>query len=239
MGRTMRPRAAVAALLAVVLAGCGGTTRSATAPAVEAKPAKPGCDGTIKGYRTRGEALRGDVNGDDSADRVTLRADRRRPPACRRVVVVETGSKTIATAVRPLPWPGTAPRLLLLAEIDGRSGVEPVVTLSPANVYRPGAVFAARHGRLVRLRLSGGNLFPLADEFPASTDCAGEPGRIEVITSQVAQDDSYWDVERSVYRARGRRFKRLRTERFRAPVGSEVTGESFRSCQARSITSTE
>jgi hypothetical protein len=64
-------------------------------------------------------------------------------------------------------------------------------------------------------------------------------GEIEVITSQVAEDDSFWDVTRSLDRARGRRFRRQSTERFQAPVGSQVTGESFRSCQARSITSTE
>ncbi len=198
-----------------------------------ASPA-PGCDGDLTGYRVKGKALHGDVDGDGRADRVTLRVDRRRPRACRHVVVV----KRISAPVRPLAWPGTAPRLLLLAEIDGRAGVEPVVTMSPANVYRPGAVFAVRRDRLVRLRLGRGNLFPLDDEFPSSTDCTGE-GEIEVITSQVAEDDSFWDVTRSLYRARGRRFRRLSTERFRAPVGSEVTGESFRSCQARSITSTE
>lgn len=215
MGRTMLLVAAAALVLA-------------------ASPATQGCDGDLAGYHVKGKALHGDVDGDGSADRVTLRVDRRRPRACRHVVVV----RSISAPVKPLPWPGTRPRLLLLAEIDGRDGVEPVVTLSPANVYRPGAVFAARNGRLVRLRLGRSNLFPLDDEFPASTDCAGH-GRIEVITSQPAADDSYWDVKRSVYRARGRRFRRLSTERFRAPVGSDVTGESFRSCQARSITSTE
>jgi hypothetical protein len=199
----------------------------------------PRCDGELAGYRVKGEALRGDVDGDGRADRVTLRVDRRRPRACRHVVVVRTGSKRIAAPVRPLPWPGTAPRLLLLAAIDSRAGVEPVVTLSPANVYRPGAVFAVRRDKLVRLRLGRSNLFPLADEFPASTDCTAEPGRLEVITSQVAEDDSFWDVKRSLYRSRGRRFRRLSTERFRTPVGSDVVGESFRSCQARSITSTE
>ena len=234
MGRTMRAWPAVALLLAA----CGGAAPVAT----EQAPAEPACDGELAGYRVKGKPLKGDVDGDGKADRVTLRVDRSRPRACRRVVVVEGASKMIAAPVAPLPWPGTAPRLLLLAEIDGRAGVEPVVTLSPANVYRPGAVFAARDGRLVRLRLAGrrpANLFPLDDEFPASVDCTGEPGRIEVITSEVAEDDSFWDVKRSIHRARGRRFKRLSTERFRAPVGSEVTGESFRSCQARSITSTE
>jgi hypothetical protein len=204
-----------------------------------ATEAPPRCDGDLGGYRVKGKALHGDVDGDGRADRVTLRVDRRRPRACRHVLVVKTGSDRIAAPVRPLPWPGTAPRLLLLAEIDGRAGVEPVVTLSPAAVYRPGAVFAARRARLVRLRLGRGNLFPLDDEFPAGTDCTGERGRIEVITSEVAEDDSYWDVKRSLYRARGRRFRRLSSERFRVPVGTEVTGEAFRSCQARSITSTE
>ena len=60
-----------------------------------------------------------------------------------------------------------------------------------------------------------------------------------MITGQVAADDSFWDLTRTRYRARDRRFRRLSSERFQAPVGSDVTGESFRSCQARSITSTE
>jgi hypothetical protein len=206
----------------------------AVAAALLAASPAPRCDGDLAGYSVKGKTLHGDVDGDGRADRVTLRVDRRRPRACRHVVVV----RRMAAPVRPLAWPGTRPRLLLLAEIDGRAGVEPVVTLSPANVYRPGAVYAFRRGSLVRLRLGRGNLFPLDDEFPTETDCRGD-GEIEVVTSQVAKDDSFWDVTRSRYRARGRRFRRLSSERFRAPVGSEVTGESFRSCQARSITSTE
>ena len=201
----------------------------AVAAALLAASPAPRCDGDLEGYRVKGKALHGDVDGDGKADRVTLRVDRRRPRACRHVVVV----RKLVAPVRPLAWPGTAPRLLLLAEIDGRAGVEPVVTLSPANVYRPGAVFAARAGKLVRLRLGRGNLFPLDDEFPTETDCTPEPGEIEVITSQVAADDSFWDVTRSRYRARGRRFRRVSRERFQAPVGPELTGEAFRSCSSR------
>lgn len=48
----------------------------------------------------------------------------------------------------------------------------------------PGTAFAARGGKLVRLRLGRGSLVPLDDEFPTETDCAGEPGEIEVITSE-------------------------------------------------------
>jgi hypothetical protein len=205
---------------------------AAAAVVLVATPA-PSCDGDLAGYRVKGKAISGDVDGDGRSDRVTLRVDRRRPRACRHVVVVKSGSERLVAPVKPLPWFGTAPRLLLLAEIDRRAGVEPVVTLSPANVYRPGAVFAVRGGKLVRLRLGRSNRFPLDDEFPTSTDCTSEPGRIEVITSQVAEDDSYWDVKRSLYEARGRRFRRISTERFQASVGSEVVGESFRSCRRR------
>jgi len=201
----------------------------AVAAALLAASPAPRCDGELAGYHVKGKALHGDVDGDGRTDRVTLRVDRRRPRACRHVVV----ARRIAAPVRPLPWPGTAPRLLLLAEIDGRAGVEPVVTLSPANVYRPGAVFAARRGKLVRLRLGRGHLFPLDDEFPTETDCTGDPGEIEVITSQVAEDDSYWDVTRSRYRSRGRRFRRVSREHFQSPVGTELTGKAFRSCSSR------
>ena len=201
----------------------------AVAAALLAASPAPSCDGELGGYRVKGKALHGDVDGDGKTDRVTLRVDRRRPRACRHVVV----ARKLAAPVRPLPWPGTAPRLLLLAEIDGHAGVEPVVTLSPANVYRPGAVFAARGGELVRLRLGRGNLFPLDDEFPTGSDCTAEPGEIEVITSEVAEDDSYWDVTRSRYRARGRRFRRVSREHFQSPVGTELTGKAFRSCSSR------
>ena len=134
----------------------------AVAAALLAASPAPRCDGELAGYHVKGKALHGDVDGDGRTDRVTLRVDRRRPRACRHVVVV----RKIAAPVKPLPWPGTAPRLLLLAEIDGRAGVEPVVTLSPANVYRPGAVFAARGDELVRLRLGARQPLPARRRVP-------------------------------------------------------------------------
>jgi predicted small lipoprotein YifL len=228
----MRSPAAAAALVAVALAGCGEsgpTSAPKTDPAVEAAPA---CDGELDGYRVKGRALAGDVDGDGASDRVTLRADRERPRACRRLLVAELGGRTLAAAVRPLPWPGTNPRLLLLAEIDGRAGAEPVVTLSPAAVYRPGAVFAVRGRKLARLRLGNSNLFPLDDEFPADSDCAGEPGTIVVTTGAVGDPDTHFDAKRSVYRARGARFERLRTERLRVDARTQIGGDPFRSCSS-------
>jgi hypothetical protein len=248
MGRTMRPWAAVAVLLAVVVVGCGGSGTTGAPVPLDTKPAGRACGSATQrlatSYRSNGQALRGDVNGDGSADRVTLRADRKRPPACRYALVAELRPGIAVVApVKPLPWPGTSPRLLLLAEIDGRAGLEPVVTLSPAAAYRPGAVFTMRNGKLARLQLEGArpaNLFPLYDEFPSGVDCTGERGAIVGTFGNLAQPDSHWDIKRSVYRADGVRFELLRTERFRVKVGPEaaqrwpeVGGDAFRSCPER------
>jgi hypothetical protein len=229
----MGPHWAVTAVLAAgLIAGCGDAGTTAVVAAEE--PARHSCDGSLDGYRVKGRALRGDVDGDGRLDRVTVRVDRERPRACRHVVVAELGGgRSVVAPVKPLPWFGTDPRLLLLAEIDGRRGVEAVVSMSPAAVYRPGRVFTVRDGELVRMRLAGTDLFPLHDEFPAGTDCADEPGQIVVTTGEVGRPDSHYDVERSVYEARGARFQRLRTERFRVEVDREERGAPFRSCRLK------
>jgi hypothetical protein len=224
----MRSWAAAAVLAAVVLGGCGDAGTTAVAPA-EA----PRCDGSVDGYRVKGRALRGDVDGDGRQDRVTVRVDRERPRSCRHVVVAELRGDAIVAPVKPLPWYGTDPRLLLLAEIDGRPGLETVVSMSPAAVYRPGRVFAIRDGELETMRLAGTGLFPLDDEFPSGTDCAGEPGRIVVTTGAVGHPDSHYDVRRSVYEAHGTRFERRTTERFEVQVGTEERGAPFRSCRLK------
>lgn len=224
---------AAALVVAIAFAACGDTAPATTAAA----PAKPACDDDASAYRVEGRPLRGDVDADGRTDRVTLRVDRGRPPRCRHLLAVELAAgDTVTAAVRPLPWPGTRPRLLLLAQIDGRGGVEPVVSLSPAAVYRPGAVFTLRRGRLAPMRVQGlrpANLFPLDDEFPADVDCAPERGTIAITLGEVGEPDSHRDIERSTYRARRLRFRRIATERFQVEVGTEVGGAPFRSCEGR------
>ena len=203
-----------------------------------------GADATT--YRTKGKALIGDVDADGAGDRVTLRLDAKRPARCRHVVVVQLeGGATAVATVPPLGWPGGNPQLLLLAEIDGRPGLEPVVTLSPANVYRPGLVFTLSRGRLLLMRLEQATApehFPLYDEFPAGVDCAGRPGTLVVTRSAIAEGgDRFWDVTRSFYRSAAKaRFVFVRTERFLVDVGDEaaarwpeVRGDPFLRCASR------
>jgi hypothetical protein len=224
----MRCSAAAAVLAAAVLTGCGDAGTTAVVPAEQAAAR---CDGSTDGYRVKGHALRGDVDGDGTADRVTLRVDRKRTRACRHVVAAQIGGETVVAPVKPLPWFGTDPRLLLLAEIDGRPGLETVVSMSPAAVYRPGRVFAIRNGELAMMRLAGSGLFPLDDEFPSGSDCAGEPGRIVVTVGDVGHPDTHYDVERSVYAVDGVRFERLSTERIQVKVGDEARSAPFQSCR--------
>jgi hypothetical protein len=223
----------------IAMLGCRHNDRAPTVIA-------PTCEGSDPAaYRIKGQALVGDVDADGTGDRVTLRVDARRPARCRYVLVAEIAGDTAAVArVLPLPWPGTDPQLLLLAEIDGRPGLEPVIAMSPAAVYRPGAVFALRRGALVRMRLEKASvpeLFPLSDEFPAGVDCAGPPGTIVVTQGRVAdEDDSHYDITRSFYRAAGTRFSLVRDEHFQVGVGDEarqrwpeVRGEPFIRCSDR------
>lgn len=203
------------------------------------------CKGAPATYRIKGKALVGDVDADGTRDRVTLRVDGTRPARCRHVLVLQiAGGRTVVATVPPLPWPGTDPQLLLLVEIDGRPGLEPMITLSPAAVYRPGAVFTLSQGKLLRMRLERApvpELFPFYDEFPAGVDCAGQPGTIVVTQSRIAdEDDGRWDVTRSFYRVAGARFGLVRDEQFQVEVGPEagqrwpeVRGDPFVSCRGR------
>lgn len=199
------------------------------------------------GFRPKGKPLSGDVDGDGTQERISLQVDPKRPESCRYLLLVETASANEMTAlIEPLDWPGTDPHLRLLAQVDGRPGVEQVVAMnSRAAVYRPGVVFTVARGELEALRLPGkyGHLFPFYDEFPAGVDCAGEPGTIVVTWGDLADggtDDSHWDITRIFYRATGALFEAFRHEEHRVEVGPEaqarwpeIRGDPFLSCPNR------
>lgn len=260
--RPTMTKAAVVGLATVLLFGCEDSETAAPVPAPTSSeatseptttlPATPTCSEVSGGdlpdtYRTKGKELVGDVDGDGAKDRVTLRVDKARPADCRYVLVAEIPAGIAVAPVAPLDWPGTNPELVLLAQVDGRQGLEPAVALSPMNVYEPGAVFTMRDGALERVRLRGsyGDLFPFDDEFPAGADCAGESGTIVVTFGGLAdggKDDSHWDITRSFFRAAGVRFEPVREEEFRVEVGPEapqqwpeLRGDPFVSCPDRVV----
>jgi hypothetical protein len=209
-------------MLAGVL-GIGGCDADEPPPVPEdSKPAQvDSCQEVNEGgsdlpadFRVAGRALAGDVTGDGRVDRVTLRTSERRPRKCRSALVVESGAgKSMAVVVDPLDWPSRDPKLLLLAQIEGRPGLETVVALSPGAVFRPGGVFTVADGKLIRMRLGGKDsgtqrLFPFYDEFPTGVDCTDLPREIVVTVSQFAprRDDSVFGITRTFYRPEGATF---------------------------------
>ena len=147
------------------------------------------------------------MDADGAGDRVTLRLDAKRPARCRHLVVVQLeGGTTVAATVPPLGWPGGNPQLLLLAEIDGRPGLEPVITLSPANVYRPGMVFTLSRGELLRMRLeqaTAPDAFPALRRVPGWGGLRGTPRDDRRHAEPIAEGgDRFWDTTRSFYRSR-------------------------------------
>ena len=187
------------------------------------------------------------MDGDGETDEVTLRVDPSQPEQCRHVLVVElSGGDVTAAPVAPLEWPGTNPKLALLADIDDQAGLEAAVAMSPANVYRPGAVFTLRDGELARTRvnrLAVPELVPFADEFPMGVDCAGEPG-------EIARDDRRPRRRRHGRFALGRHalvlpggrhgLRVIRKQEFQVEVGPEavqrwpeIRNRPFRSCPNR------
>ena len=201
-------------------------------------------------FRPTGKVLVGDVDGDQRPDRVTLRISPHRPERCRRAVVVELEvGESLSARLEPLEWPSSDPKLLLLANVDGHPGSEPVVALSPGAVYRPGAVFTISDGVLVRMRLRGkasgtsADLFPFYDEFPTGVDCTQRPGEIALIVSEFAPegDDSVFAITRSFYRSEGTAFRRVNREEFVIDCCNgearkrwpETANDPFRSCGGR------
>jgi hypothetical protein len=217
-----------------------GPSRSVVAdPCAWLQTGGPVPDGYVPGTRN----LEAQLDRDGAIDTAEVLTDAGRPEGCRFVLRAGMGAGSeLVAVIDPLDWPGTAPEVLMAAELDGRPGSEVVVDLSPAAVYRPGAVFTVRDGALVRMELDGvrpADLFPLDDEFPAGVDCTSDAGTIVVTSGTFAEggtDDGRWEITRTKYRAADTMFEPVGTERFVVDVGSEaerwpeLSGEPFRGC---------
>ncbi len=216
------------------------------------------CDGITEGrthppadFEAKGKELEGDVTGDGEPERITVRDSAKRPEACRRMLVIEgEGGDTMTAVLEPLDWPSPDPKLRLLAEINGRAGLEVVVALSPAPaVSRSGAVFRVVRTELALMRLGGKDagpyphLLPFYDEFPAGVDCSDTPGQIVVTGSIFAPrgDDSEFGITRAFYRAEGTAFQPIDEENLFVDCCNEeasrrwpeTADDPFRSCPDR------
>ena len=179
--------------------------------------------------RTRpvAETLVGDVDGDGRRDRVSLRIAPRARLACGVLLVARTGRGTQVVRVRYDPnSPGTAgdlvryerfPLLNGLYRLDGRRGLEIVVTAEEGASNSFLQLFAVRSGRLIRLRPGlAGNLGEISwggfAQASQGIDCDG--GLIRVTAFYVLRDR--WRLTRTFYRVESTRLGLVRSERLRA-----------------------
>ena len=179
--------------------------------------------------RTRpvAETLVGDVDGDGRRDRVSLRIAPRARLACGVLLVARTGRGTQMARVHyDRISPGTAgdlvryerfPLLNGLYRLDGRRGLEIVVTAEEGASNSFLQIFAVRSGRLIRLRPGrAGNLGEISwggfAQASQGIDCDG--GLIRVTAVYVLHDR--WRLTRTFYRVESTRLGLVRSERLRA-----------------------
>src|ERR687892_510445 len=148
---------------AMVMAACGGAGAGAPAAQPSAAPGiDGGCPGSDQGaeglppsYRPVGNALEGDLRGDDRPSRATILGDEERPPRCRYFLGVEDPESTdsYAPIEAASSLPHDLPSLLMVVQIDGERGLEVVVDFGgPMHPHRSGQIFTFDEGSFVAMR---------------------------------------------------------------------------------------
>lgn len=198
----------------LVLAACSGEEAPAPRPAPSAllTPAGdldcPGQAALAADPRARLGNLTGDIDGDGEADEVALVADEdTRDPACRYFLVVETNTTRYSVALAEEGAEGSArpPNLVTVAQIDGRGGLDVVVSLLAGASTDFSGVFILMDDELERLEVPNG---PAGDLFPtggtvaniAGSDCAGD-GRVVISEAIAAGAPGRYQVTRRIYEA--------------------------------------
>lgn len=166
-------------------------------------------------WRARGPALRGDVTGDGKLDMTGI--EQKAPRTCRFRLVVRTEAGHLTAPVRPEICDGKPaelysspdPHVDVLADVDGRPGLEIVVQLGRGAHTEFADIWAVRSGTLRRFaghepHISYGGSAGTGSHF---VDCARKPG-VVLMSTLVYRRPSR--IERTWYRARNLRLERIR-----------------------------
>jgi hypothetical protein len=179
-----------------------GATQPPTAPITEVTPtpetspstapsaACPNQERVISDASARiGGSLEGDLDGDGSAERVSLAFDERGPHGCQAFIAVEGPEVAGVLAIERFdPALGLPhPRLHGLAEVDTVPGSEVIVDLIAGASTQFVGLFTMPGGELARVAVEG-DQFPADDLFPyggsvghvEASDCARDPGTVVV-----------------------------------------------------------
>jgi hypothetical protein len=209
------------------------------------------CPGAEGGKRKE-PILHGDIDGDHQDDVVSIATAETQRPHCRFLLVAETADGRLTQPIWQIELRSPVqtdelglPRLELLREIDGRPGLEAVITVSESATTRYVALYSYRRGALARLRLTGvglvaPNVFPVggAVSSVSDVDCALNARRGEVValtSSRLDQANDTWIITERFFEARAAGLSLTRTEHRRLASNEKQWEEDsmFRHCAER------
>ena len=184
--------------------------------------------GSESDWHPRGAALRGDVDGDGQAERVVI--EYRGRPSCDFRLI----AGSLVARVRPRicddkpgdVYSGPDPHVAVLANLDGRPGLEVVVQLGHGAHTEFGDLWAVRNGRLRRFAGPEPHLIYGGSVGTGSqvVDCSSLPGVLLVSTRIY---DPPARVIRAWYQTRGLRLRRIRWRTIWWPAERRVRLHEF------------
>jgi len=204
----------------VLLAVLAGSTWAGAATAPESA-----------GWHSRGQALRGDVDGDGTRDTAVLQY---RPHTCDfRLVVNKLTAPVRPKICKDKPaelYAGPDPHVAVLADLDDRPGLEVIVQLGRGAYMEFADIWTVRDGALRRFagrepQLSYGASVGTGGDV---VDCARQPG-VVLISSQSYRAPA--GLFRGWYSARGLRLELIRARSIPWSAKRAVPFHEFREPQ--------
>ncbi len=211
-------------LVLVLVAGCDASPSSSvgrvrTPPPDTATPAPPTpptassrCPNQPDGFDAGvvGGELSGDLDGDDSEERVFLVRDEAGPPGCKTFLVVESvdAAWVVPTDEPDVDYTLQAPRINSLVEVGGAPGLEVLVDLEQGASTQFVGMFTVADEALARVRVresSGyGDLFPYGGSVShiEASNCT-EEGGADVVVSVATANTRDYTVRRRLYEMTG------------------------------------
>ena len=197
---------------------------AAVLAAVVALAASTGAAGwDLGGWHPRGAALRGDVDGDGAPETVAF--EQRGRSCVFRLVVGSLTARVRPSTCKGKPsevtLPGPDPHVEVLANLDGRPGLEIVLQLGHGAHTEFADLWAVRDGKLRRFVGSEGHVAYGGSAGTGShyVDCSRKPG-ILLISHRVYTPPAR--VIRNWYRVGGLRLQRIGTRSIPWPDEKEV-----------------
>lgn len=201
MNHRLIPHLVLALVLPLGIGACDGGDPDASRDPARGQEIQSGCANELEALEGLADPLRGDVTGDGGVEDVYLALDPEGESGCQVFIVVEGEVHVWERHVLAVSEEGLdlgsvgAPRLLALADVDGRPGVEIAAVLLTGAATELVGFFTMGGGRLERLELEGGEAFgsllPLGGTVAHSSNLICDRNDILTLVTATEQGGNY------------------------------------------------